>query len=104
MREHSMAKDNTASVVRLRQPPMSPAERARNYRRRKKQTAGQSSTPPSPTDLMALRAEPACVTSHHTARDVSITSRLLVGAALALAVVGLTMNGWFARSLGSTDL
>ena len=28
---------------------------------------------------------------------------LLTVAALALAVVGMTMNGWFARSLGSTD-
>ncbi len=29
---------------------------------------------------------------------------LLTVAALALAVVGITMNGWFARSLGSTDI
>jgi hypothetical protein len=28
---------------------------------------------------------------------------LLIIAALALAIVGMTMNGWFARSLGSTD-
>jgi hypothetical protein len=28
----------------------------------------------------------------------------LTAAAVALAVVGITMNGWFARSLGSTDL
>jgi len=28
---------------------------------------------------------------------------LLTVAALAVAVVGMTMNGWFSRSLGSTD-
>jgi hypothetical protein len=32
-----------------------------------------------------------------------VASILLAMAALALAVVGMTMNGWFARSLGSTD-
>jgi hypothetical protein len=32
------------------------------------------------------------------------TPLLLTIAALALAVVGMTMNGWFARSLGSTDI
>ena len=37
------------------------------------------------------------VTNRHT------TPALLTVAALALAVVGMTMNGWFARSLGSTD-
>jgi hypothetical protein len=34
----------------------------------------------------------------------SITSYCLAAAALALAGVGLVMNGWFARTLGSTDL
>jgi hypothetical protein len=34
----------------------------------------------------------------------SISSYGLTAAALALAGVGLTMNGWFARTLGSTDL
>jgi hypothetical protein len=33
-----------------------------------------------------------------------ISSYGLTAAALALAGVGLTMNGWFARTLGSTDL
>jgi hypothetical protein len=33
-----------------------------------------------------------------------ISSHGLTAAALALAGVGLTMNGWFARTLGSTDL
>jgi hypothetical protein len=33
-----------------------------------------------------------------------VTSLLLSIAALALAAVGLTINGWFARSLGSSDV
>ncbi len=32
-----------------------------------------------------------------------LTAILLVGAALALAGVGITTNGWFARSLGASD-
>jgi hypothetical protein len=34
----------------------------------------------------------------------SVASALLVAAAFALAAVGITTNGWFARSLGSSDL
>src|SRR5262249_26043774 len=33
----------------------------------------------------------------------SIASWVLAGAALALAGVGIVINGWFARSLGSTE-
>jgi hypothetical protein len=32
-----------------------------------------------------------------------VTSHALILAAVALAAVGITMNGWFARSLGSTE-
>jgi Recombinase len=34
----------------------------------------------------------------------SVAPWLLTGASLALAGVGITMNGWFARSLGSSDI
>jgi hypothetical protein len=37
-------------------------------------------------------------------KRLSVASVALSGTALALAGVGVTMNGWFARSLGSTDL
>jgi hypothetical protein len=33
-----------------------------------------------------------------------VASILLIAAALALAAVGITTNGWFARSLGSSDI
>jgi hypothetical protein len=40
----------------------------------------------------------------HVTGGRPISSYGLTAAALALAGVGLTMNGWFARTLGSTDL
>jgi hypothetical protein len=40
----------------------------------------------------------------HVTGGRTISSYGLTAAALALAGVGLTMNGWFARTLGSTDL
>jgi hypothetical protein len=40
----------------------------------------------------------------HVTERRSITSYFLAAAALALAGVGLVMNGWFAKTLGSTDL
>jgi hypothetical protein len=49
------------------------------------------------------------VTTHAAVRPVArprrrISAMLLSVAALALAGVGITMNGWFARSLGSSDM
>jgi hypothetical protein len=44
------------------------------------------------------------VSRRHGAERSSIASYCLMAAALALAGVGLVMNGWFARTLGSTDL
>jgi hypothetical protein len=40
----------------------------------------------------------------HVTGGRAISSYGLTAAAIALAGVGLTMNGWFARTLGSTDL
>jgi hypothetical protein len=51
------------------------------------------------------RAPAAAVTSRAIARSrISVGSILLTAAAIALAIVGMTMNGWFARSLGSSDI
>jgi hypothetical protein len=50
---------------------------------------------PSLAPAPALRAE--------TPPRPRAASVLLTMAALALAMVGITMNGWFAKSLGSTD-
>jgi hypothetical protein len=99
-----MATDISASIIPLHQPkPKTGAERVRAYRERKR--AGQfapasktarvtspAAVPPKP--LVTLQAAP----SRGGLAPVALTV-----AALALAVVGMTMNGWFARSLGSTD-
>lgn len=66
-------------------------------------------TPVTPVTLavaLPFTANVTDVTESH--RQVTggrpISSYGLTAAALALAGVGLTMNGWFARTLGSTDL
>jgi hypothetical protein len=62
--------------------------------------AGQMQQPQQPE-----RAPAAAVTSRAvTPSRTSVVSILLTAAAIALAIVGMTMNGWFARSLGSSDI
>ena len=90
-----MAKHNPAPIVTLVQPSIKPApktgaERAREYRKRLKEKGVVTSRITSPV---------TAVTSRRTA-----ASYMLVTAAFALATVGVTMNGWFARSLGSSDI
>jgi len=63
----------------------------------------------TPVTLAAALPVTANVTpvteSHsHVTGGRPISSHGLTAAALALVGVGVTMNGWFARSLGSTDL
>jgi hypothetical protein len=106
--------------------PKTAAERQRAFRQRQreKQQIALASVGPdttsnvtvTPAIVSALPVTPVTedVTSHITAdvtvsrRDVTdgrpISSYCLTAAALALAGVGLVMNGWFARTLGSTDL
>jgi len=95
-----MATDNSATIVHLHQPkrPMTPAERARNYRLRKKTAV----TPPPAAVTRPVTAvtPPSRVTKPRR----SLASILLAAAAFGLAGVGVTMNGWFARSLGSSDI
>jgi hypothetical protein len=107
-------------------------ERAKPSRQRKRQKAKGVSSPDdvesSSSELLispeflseewvaAERSvkQPPSVTTSHSAEPVSIEpvtrSRrqlapiLLSVAALALAAVGITINGWFARSLGSSDI
>jgi hypothetical protein len=113
-----LADDTSASIITLHQPrpkkaTKTAAERAREYRQRKKAEKSVAvpdlplpvpasvpatvSTPvtPLPPPTVALRAI--------TPSRRSAAPLLLTIAALALAIVGMTMNGWFARSLGSTD-
>jgi hypothetical protein len=115
-----MAKETTAPHLHLVQPqrPATPAERAKAYRERQKakvrasaslgvpegdraridvpQTVGVTvSTPVVPAVSFNEAAEPA------PARPLAPI--MLTVAALALGAVGVTMNGWFARSLGSSE-
>ena len=70
-------------------------------------------TPVTPVTLPVTRAVTLPFTANVTHVTEShrqmtggrpISSHCLTAAALALAGVGITMNGWFARTLGSTDL
>jgi hypothetical protein len=108
-----MATIESASIIPLHQPkrPMTPAERARNYRRRKlaKANGGTIPVPPSPTLASPSREqEPSrasrSITSPVTPSRHSLASIMLTMTAFGLAGVGLTMNGWFSKSLGSSDI
>ena len=123
-----MADEILASIIPLHQPKKkakSGAQRARTQRQRKRQKAKAPASPncesPSSEPLIpegfspvdSVFAEPPAaplptVTFRAVARDEDAPSRsispiLLRAAALALAGVGIAMNGWFARSLGASD-
>jgi hypothetical protein len=55
-------------------------------------------------DVTSRVTDEVTVSPPYVTEQRSITSYCLAAAALALAGVGLVMNGWFARTLGSTDL
>ena len=125
-----MADDTTASVIPLHQVPLKKkvktgAGRAKAYRPRKRPTpkaaitaeaeplSSESSIPPEFLSADYAIAEPSvtqppAVTSHPDEAVAPsrrhLAPALLSIAALALAVVGITINGWFARSLGSSDM
>ena len=125
-----MADDTTAFVIPLHQVPLTKkdktgAERARANRPRKRPKAkvatsaeaeapsSESLIPPEFLSVDSATAEtpvtqPPAMTSH-TDEPVAPSRRqlapaLLSTAALVLAAVGITINGWFARSLGSSDV
>jgi hypothetical protein len=105
------------------------APRAKASRQRKKPAADKAEPPSSehliPLDFPDAEAEhavspvPASHVPQRLPQDnapewsepsravkpsrLRVSSALLTVAALALAIVGMTMNGWFGRSLGSTD-
>ena len=117
-----MADDTIASVIALHQPKRAGngAQRVRASRPRKRQKAKPAAWPDaeSPSSETLIPADfspgdsafagsadapsptvklPAVTPSHR-----SLASIFLVAAAFALAGVGITTNGWFARSLGSS--
>jgi hypothetical protein len=117
-----MADETFASIIALHQPKRAKtgAQRARAYKPRKPRKA----KPAASADAESLSSEtliPASFLSANSAfaeppvtptvalRRVMpsyrpMASILLVAAAFALAAVGITTNGWFARSLGSSDI
>ena len=113
-----MADDTIASVIALHQPKRAKtgAQRARAYRPRKRQKAKAARSPdaesPSSESLIPVgfsSANSAFAESPVTLRAVTpsrrpVASILLAAAAFALAGVGISTNGWFARSLGSSDI
>jgi len=129
-----MADETIASIIPLHAPMKKRAKRAagRNAtsrrRRKKAAVAAEELESPSSASLLPSEflippeflpandvvAEPAVAppqppaTSQRneavTPARVHLASILLSIAALALAAVGITINGWFARSLGSSDV
>lgn len=105
-----MATDHSATIISLPQKrPMTQAERAKKYRLRKKAKAnGEVLASPLPT-LASPRPHEVARGPSRSYHVTSRSSRSLVQIVLAicafgLAAVGITMNGWFARSLGSSDV
>jgi hypothetical protein len=129
-----MADETFASVIALHQPKRARigGQRARASRPRKRQKAKTTATAAAPPDVGPSSSEsfipegflpadsavaesqvtpPPAVTSPPTLSSRAVTpsyrpvaSIFLVAAAFALAAVGITTNGWFARSLGSSDI
>jgi hypothetical protein len=117
--------ETIASIIRLHQPKKAKAQRPRAARKPTKRRAKakvsadhdsvadeplipEAFSSETPTTITEPPAPPATVASpvvapDRGARSRSISATLFV-AALALAGVGVAMNGWFARSLGSTDI
>ena len=117
-----MADDAIASIIALHQPKRAKtgAQRARAYRPRKPRkakaapspdTESQSSESLIPVDFSSANSAfaespvtpPPTVKLRAVTPSHRVASILLAAAAFALAGVGITTNGWFARSLGSSD-
>jgi hypothetical protein len=102
-----MAEVISASIIPLHQPrPKTGAERSKAYRDRKRVAPAAL---PVLVPVATSRVTPVtrAVTSRVTPvtlRTTSPVTLLLHFAAFGLGAVGITMNGWFARSLGSTDM
>src|SRR5262245_58060222 len=118
-----MVEDSSAFVIPLHQVPAkrkkAAAPRKVNRQRRQKAKAPAAEVEPPSHELLippeflpandrtADAAEPLRPAVRQVAPDASLRRKLasifLVIAALALAAVGITINGWFARSLGASD-
>jgi hypothetical protein len=117
-----MAEDAIATIFARPQPRAAKTgvQRARAYRPRRRQKPksvaatdedfSESLIPAGFSWAEPAFAEPPAARSPAVASGVAkplrspAASVLLVAAALALAAVGITTNGWFARSLGASDV
>lgn len=106
------------AVVALRQiapkRPKTGAERARAYRDRKRQALAAPARPPEPAasapEHAVTRAAGRHASASHAtvgarhAATVRLASAALTAAGLALGAASVAINGWFARSLGASDV
>jgi len=116
-----MAEETIASIIALHQPKRgkTAAQRPRTYRPRKRQRAKAAPDAESPSSESLIPAGFFSANTAFTESPVTplplVTSRalrpsnrvasiLLMAATFALATVGVATNGWFARSLGSSDI
>ena len=127
-----MADETFASVIALHQPKRTgvgaPRVRPSRPRKRKPKVAASTATldaeassseslipegflPTDSADAESQLTPPSTVTPPPAVASDAVTpsyrpvaSIFLVAAAFALAAVGITTNGWFARSLGSSDI
>jgi len=127
-----MSDDTTAFAIPLHQVPgkrkdKTGAVRAKAYRQRKRQKAEKATSaetePPSSQSLVPAQARteylirPDYPPADGVIAEPAVTPRptvapsrhyfapvLLTTAALALSAVGIAISGWFARSLGSSDV
>ena len=91
-----------------RKVPQTGAERAKAYRARKKAASAESAlrTVRTVPDSPSVPVTPVTRTTHMSSAYLCAfdASTVLAGTAFAAALVGVTMNGWYGRSLGSTDV
>jgi hypothetical protein len=110
-----VADDTIASVIALHHPKRARTRterpRANRARKRKKATIAnsQSSELLIPAEFSSRESALAESSPTRPSSDVvpagrPISSLVLASAAFVLAAVGVTTNGWFARSLGSSDI
>lgn len=115
-----MADDFSATIIPLYQQqkkrPMTSAERGRSFRERRREKAAKLLAAKQERAERAnnVRERPANVPFANTApaneptavrTPVWSAASILLGvAALGLGMVGITINAWFARSLGASDV